>query len=157
MYTHQALSACQDSPLLMAGTHNGPGGYIRHDPPAAWRLCSVCWGGLPPSLCCWSALLVHADTSVEALVKGLLPGPGLSQSSPTHRGVWTTGPPSSRDSAGRGAHMDAYGQSRARPPPLRMIERVGGREELRQGGERVPSAPSANWPLSLEVKDSATS
>jgi len=90
-------------------------------------------------------------------VKGLLPGPGLSQSSPTHRGVWTTGPPSSRDSAGRGAHMDAYGQSRARPPPLRMIERVGGREELRQGGERVPSAPSANWPLSLEVKDSATS
>lgn len=141
----------------MADTHNRPGGYIPHDPPAVWRLRSVCWSGLPPSLCCRSALLVHADTSVEALMKGLLPGPGLSQSSPNHRGVWTTSPPSSCDSAGRGAHMDGYGQSRARRPPLRVIERVGGREQLRLGGERVPAAPSANWPLSLEVKDSTTS
>ena len=71
MYTPQVLSACQDSSLLTADTQTGSAGYTLHFPPPAQRLRSVCWSGLPPSLCRWSALLGHDEVSVEVLVKGL--------------------------------------------------------------------------------------
>lgn len=82
MYTPQALSACQDSPLLTADTQTGSSGYTLHFPPPAQRLCSVCWRGLPPSLYCWSVLLGHDEVSVEVLVQGLREAPARTGSFP---------------------------------------------------------------------------
>lgn len=160
MYTPQALSACQDSPLLTADTQTGSSGYTLHFPPPAQRLCSVCWRGLPPSLYCWSALLGHDEVRVEVLVQGLREAPARTRSFPAfpnHRDVWVTSPHSSRHSTGRGVQMDGYGQSRDRHPPSLYFRENRREGKLGPGGERAPSALSPNWPLSLEVKDGVKS